>query len=90
MEEKELYICRHNLLTHFSRLTNEKKFNTQNGKNCNFVGGIMEKVWAEKREKRILISSLPINSLCPKQVAWSSVLSFLQGSVWIYQQFIPA
>lgn len=66
------------------------KLEVEKCKTCNFVGGIMEKVWARKREKRILISSLPINSLGLKQVAWSSVSSFLQGSVWIYQQFLPA
>lgn len=35
-----------------------KKFNTQNGKDCNFVGGIMEKALGqEEREKDSLLIS---------------------------------
>lgn len=35
-----------------------KNFNTQNGKNCNFVGGIMEKALGqEEREKDSLLIS---------------------------------
>lgn len=61
--EQELCIRRHNLLTRFPRISNEK-LNTQNGKDCSVVGGIMEK--AGRREKKIFIPlSLSIRSSGP-------------------------
>lgn len=65
VEEKELHVCRHNLLTHFPRISNEKFLIYKMGRTATLWVVLWKKLWARRREKRILISSLPINSFGP-------------------------
>lgn len=61
-EEKELYACRHNLLTRVPRISNEKFLIHKMGRTATLWVVSWKKLWARRREKRTLISSLPINS----------------------------
>lgn len=61
-EEKELYVCRHNLLTRVPRISNEKFLIHKMGRTATLWVVSRKKLSARRREKRTLISSLPINS----------------------------
>lgn len=65
VEEKELYVCRPNLLTHFPKISNENVLIHKTGSTATLWVVSWKKLWARKREKKILILSLPINSLGP-------------------------
>lgn len=65
MEERELSTCRHNLLTHFPRIANEKMLIHKVGRTVALWVAAWKKLRAKRREDRILILSLPINSSGP-------------------------
>ena len=61
-EEKELYVCRHNLLTRVPRNSNENFLIHKMGRTATLWVVSWKKLWARRREKRTLLLSLPINS----------------------------
>lgn len=60
MKEKELYTCRHNLLTHFPRISNEKILVHKMRRTVTLWVVSWKKLWARRRGKGSLILSLSI------------------------------